>query len=43
MFKLGSVLLCLLMVGCTTIEITEINCDANSTWPRCNIKGEKVE
>lgn len=41
--KIISVLLCFLMVGCTTIEVTEIRCDANTTWPRCQIKGEKVE
>ena len=41
--KILSIFLCLLTVGCTTIEITEIRCDANSTWPRCQIKGEKVE
>ena len=32
-----------IMVGCTAVEIVDVNCNVNQNWPSCNVRGKKVE
>ena len=33
----------IIMVGCSTVEIVDVNCNVNENWPSCNVRGKKVE
>ena len=34
--------LLLMMSGCTAIEIKEVDCNVNQSWPSCRVVAEKL-
>ena len=40
--KLGVYVLLMMVTGCTTIEIKEIDCNVNQSWPNCRVVAEET-
>lgn len=40
--KVTIFVLTIMVTGCTTIQIKEIDCNVNESWPNCRVVGKEV-